>query len=1802
MSALTVSRKLYEDSIKEIYTYKVNPKLSFTNLKKINGILSSLKTYADTADATIIPPIALSDNLRTFINNYYNILNSYILSIDKNLSLQQGIETIGDDERNTYMLESVFSSSTSILYSYLDSDQEYFLTTAQVSLDSLAGALINGLAPFKAYFNADLFEGLINFNIAANILNESIIDKSDYYKAPLTLDRSITIGTVNINNPVDYSNTTNWKTLFINLRDKIYDYLNQNIQTYYVKNTLSASVEKVLYPAISDFDTKSLYVSNYSFEGQEVIESDGSTKIKIISNIPSGMNISFWQKHSVIYFNSQNATSRARITSVDVDNKKIVMFPYSGISSFNNKIIFLLNPEGVNFEKTFQSFSLSLSNQRLFSLEIKSGDTIIKNLDYTIEIDAFKKNYITFPIAKSDPLSNGWYLNVDVVNTTVVPNNNVRVQEITINNIKKLKIVSTGAYDNINTWINYSVQYFNLQGIKVKSKIIAVDVQNKILELDSYTGIATFNDYLTFYDAPEGINIEKTFQTFSVSNLNPYIFKLEVIKNSSIVETINFKIKDSAFQTNLIKYPIPTGDPFSNGWILNVNNPTSNNNLSTSFYRDIDTNNYVLNKNNINCSGTSLYYNLTLFDTDINDTFNVNFNYQIFSSNFSANNLTLQICYFPGGSGEVVLKTLQNINPNLNTYSDTFTANSNYVSGYRFKILFNDFNDELNISFNSIYIGKNNFTQNTVTYTKPKKFLQDLDFIFSNPNQTSTKNVFISQDEIFQNNSTTYKLKLSSEPTNRGSNISFKFSDVNSSFTWFIVSNQTITGLDPVNIIYPNLNTISTPDVSFYNDVETKEFILNKGNVTAKNSSLIHYFSIDIEDRNTQMNLSFDYKILKQNYLASYLTLEVYAINGRTETLIKTLQPLLTNYNTLNNYEDRFSTTNVTNYKFKITFTDFTQQLRISFNNFYIGKNSFNQGIITYSSPRQLIDDLFFSSTYRNSSDLFFSYSQSSTVSETGIESTSYVLKLSSEPSHVGSTKSLRFYNINSNFSWFITEQTVNGLDPVTVKDTGFEKKYYDSFISLNKQIFNILNAYTLTKIIIPPIFDEENDEFDVTTLGQKIPFSNSFFSDLFDEFKDDLTFKNDINKDPRSNFLEGKKPRDNIQKTNEWKSGGVKDLLGLKTFKKYKKELETIKKSLKKIRSVLDAIKTFISTLETLIELGEDFLSVVLDQVIVQVEKVLDNLAGTGFYFLPIFDYFITGKDATINKDFYLAGIGRDILVNPYEDNPNITVSSSFLQEIKELQEANQQLFQDDINMDANRIGLDERDPSNFSGPFTWKFPFRSTTYEEFIEIIISAFLDEGDLPELGLKLTVEKDNSGQEVTKTENTDLTKGNSSGKGYEFLSRFYPDFIRPGAPQWKSGSNAGIIIAVICLPAPENLIAGQEAFLRTALAVLKPIAYIINKQYNFRMKGKKEENLLNYGKHNFISKETDKLSELTQEKKNLIITINNLKNDLKKTPSSDTNTRNRINKAISIKNKELDVLMKKVDAQSNIVWDFINNKKEGLEDFPYSINSLVNKIELILKIEEVTKFDYSDKSEEKPNHSSSTSDPNTANIEQTADKKPDEPGFFKKGLNYVGDYFSDLYGDSLILEDALDDRGGKFSGSRGTYPDFYGVTLGSLFPGTYSMVKGFLRGLRKMNEKESVFKISEKIAGIIEDIESFINDIENIILQIDDFITMIDSILDINVSYLSIKSTNGVSDIIEQIRNATNFPNEDKRQVILGFVLGAGTIDVTGGDFNISSYFNEIKDEFNEDAKDLFKDLKLSNEEKGIKFLNGFFGI
>jgi hypothetical protein len=1062
--------------------------------------------------------------------------------------------------------------------------------------------------------------------------------------------------------------------------------------------------------------------------------------------------------------------------------------------------------------------------------------------------------------------------------------------------------------------------------------------------------------------------------------------------------------------------------------------------------------------------------------------------------------------------------------------------------------------------------------------------------------QKNTPNLFSLQ--IIETNST-------GETITKDVNFSLSNTDFNQNFITF--SNATSDPLKNGWGIYLK-NSKITNSVSFYRDNENS-FIFSKNSTNSSGSYVYFDFYIDNNNLNSLLNLSFKYEILNNSFNQNELKVQIEYFknyisgsNYNVSLPLKTFNNLNKTLNNQQNFTSTFNTNSYNYYRFKIYLSSETNNLfTIKFNDFYIGTSSSPSSTsISITNPNALINLIYRTSGYKNNKDLSFSSFQATNISDLNITSTTYKIKVSSEPYHVGSSKKIKFYNINSNLKWLFlsdittTQQIYSGLNPITFVETGREKKYYDSFISLIKRVFTILNAYALSRLLVPEAFDEETSTFNI---GINVtPSVKVLIQDLIDDLTIDVDFRSNFEKDPRSNFMQ-KNPQDNLnRKSVEWKTAGLQDAMGLKKFAKFKSDLEKIKRALKIAKSVLEAIRAFIDILSDLIEMGEDILGALLDQVIKQVEGVVDNIASTGVYWLPLIRYFATTdswwwfKD---NKRKNLAKIpGFDeintLITTPFPNNSNISVNNSFLLELEQLFKSNDKMMQDDLSGDLSNIGLRNKNSDNWQlgVPF---LPFRSTTYEEFKNVIIDAFLDEDDLPELGLRYetTKNKDDTASTDTVLEGGLFNKNRkgTDGKGLDLV-------IKPGAPRWTKGSQSATVIVCICLPAPEDLITGWKGFLKALLVLLKPIARVINLTYT----GINNDIVLQIRYDTYIKNNEEKIRSLIAKKKEFEDEVkkiekqiteikNKQKEEIKKDPLA---LPSNIEPQITIKKNQIQDLFSKSSnirkeieeiAELNRFTVFGDNNPAIL------INDLISKIEIELSIEDALKNKNPTSREEAGNQVYDSVDP---------DLETDTGSI----LGDISKWWNDA---GTVLDNGLESRANKFSGSLGNYPDFVGMTLGSIAPGLFTYIKGFLHKLRKLNRKESTFSLSEKYELMIKPITEKIKEIEEIIKIIDAIVNAIDAILGISLTYLVIKSNGGVTDIIEQLENSTGFPNETKRQIILGGVLAAGTLDPNGNEFNMQGYFDEASQEFNELAGDLFDSLKQNNEQKGISFLNKFFG-
>jgi hypothetical protein len=116
----TISRQLYTDSIKHVYSFQVFPNSSLPYVNKIWNILSTLDLYVKDAEKKYSPTISLARNLKLILDNYRTSLYTYILGINNTLPPPQVIANgnLTDDTRNQYLFDSFFKAFFQKLFKY----------------------------------------------------------------------------------------------------------------------------------------------------------------------------------------------------------------------------------------------------------------------------------------------------------------------------------------------------------------------------------------------------------------------------------------------------------------------------------------------------------------------------------------------------------------------------------------------------------------------------------------------------------------------------------------------------------------------------------------------------------------------------------------------------------------------------------------------------------------------------------------------------------------------------------------------------------------------------------------------------------------------------------------------------------------------------------------------------------------------------------------------------------------------------------------------------------------------------------------------------------------------------------------------------------------------------------------------------------------------------------------------------------------------------------------------------------------------------------------------------------------------------------------------------------------------------------------------------------------------------------------------------------------------------------------------------------------------------------------------------
>jgi len=205
-------------------------------------------------------------------------------------------------------------------------------------------------------------------------------------------------------------------------------------------------------------------------------------------------------------------------------------------------------------------------------------------------------------------------------------------------------------------------------------------------------------------------------------------------------------------------------------------------------------------------------------------------------------------------------------------------------------------------------------------------------------------------------------------------------------------------------------------------------------------------------------------------------------------------------------------------------------------------------------------------------------------------------------------------------------------------------------------------------------------------------------------------------------------KPTENSEDGPTWESMSFKWKDGTKYIKRGQKELQYWKRALQRAKKSLLFVRKIISAIKKFLDFYENALKMFLNEIINQIQRMLQDLKSTGFYFLDMTTYhFMDNEDDPFLTNNY---------IGPWWLNPEaamqIKKESIFDGKFLKTLENKDATFKDIANNSPFTIGSDgitTKQGTEFSNYFRELLAYKKESYNEFIEKICGHFLDPTDI-----------------------------------------------------------------------------------------------------------------------------------------------------------------------------------------------------------------------------------------------------------------------------------------------------------------------------------------------------------------------------------------------------------------------------------------------------------------------------------------
>jgi hypothetical protein len=610
------------------------------------------------------------------------------------------------------------------------------------------------------------------------------------------------------------------------------------------------------------------------------------------------------------------------------------------------------------------------------------------------------------------------------------------------------------------------------------------------------------------------------------------------------------------------------------------------------------------------------------------------------------------------------------------------------------------------------------------------------------------------------------------------------------------------------------------------------------------------------------------------------------------------------------------------------------------------------------------------------------------------------------------------------------------------------------------------------------------------------------------------------------------------VERPGQWQTVRIADVFSSSDLESIREKLQVARAILDAFEGILDAVGAFTAILRALESFINDVLLSAMLAIIEALETSVNQFKSTGVYALDLITPFM-GDDTRVGDACDVA-----ILDNPLKD-----------------------------------ISLQIKDSFERAATKAWK----RQTYEQFIQIIINAFLDENDLPSAYLSQQVLKTfiTVNSPYAKQSSEELDKQSKIVKSNSLLNNAF----RPGRPDFGDGGNLKFYLLVVTaqdFTQFANIILSFSKFFGDILGnhnavkelILRTQAYKYCLTKSFRKQAiesyQTNEDLVNIelneaqssilGYDEIKALVGDVVANSTGSNDENVLYTESIQTQIESITKGDltrsfANTINDLRIAMS--NKQKSPANQKADARNRV-----ENARLRVIEIEKSIAD---------KKTEITKI------QQRAGRLAVEKSTVTNNIKSLP--APDK----------TNPYIKTICGndDGTMDENALDVQK-RFKAARGNKEiDFYGLSAYQLFPGLFDAIEELLQKV-KSYAKPIRTGISDLIDNIIRAIKEEINNLRQIIDVIERIIQFIEDFLNLNgVSLLALDTTNGTYGLVNQLQNAQGFQGQgtNKEMFFAGIMVGVGYpgLGDTNNVFtNVGAVFEAQKSRIEGSANDLDK--------------------